>query len=323
MEMTDTKTSPPEMTLEETLRVMDIARALRKERESVEREFSREEERALLQQRLLDTARITGEKITEAEIDVAIGQYYDRLHAFHPPPAGFSTFLAHVWVLRRTILTAGAMLFGFTLAAWWLFLSDSGPYSQAGRQKRNLAEARSMIERSETSIAGLTDDPAILADVEKLTREADAAASSEDASRLRDVAYRLEALDRRLQEVYQVRIVGNDGRRSAFEGVMTDDSGSRAAGYFVIVEARTENGTLLTRSIRDAESGTIQQVSLWAEQVPEAIYERLKADKQSDGILHETLFAVKKRGERDEDVVLLDKEGRPIPRGIQMTDWEN
>ena len=252
-------TQEPELSLQETLRVMDVARALRKERESVERAFSRDEERAILRKRLTETAQVTGDKITEAEIDAAIAHYYGTLHAFHPPPPGWATFCAHVWVLRRTIMVLGSLLFGSVLIMWWLFWSASGPFSSTGRLNRNLAEAVESIERHVSSIQAIAEDRTAIEEAQELKRKAAIAKESQDLKSLESINRQIETLDRQLGESFEVRIVGNDGRQSAFEGVMTDETGSRAAGHFVIVEARDES------AIRLPACSGVARVARWGE----------------------------------------------------------
>ena len=81
------------------------------------------------------------------------------------------------------------------------------------------------------------------------------------------------------------------------------------------------DGKVLRRRIRNAETGKTQTVSTWAERVPQAVYERIQSDKQSDGVLDETLFAVKKPGEPDLEVVLKGESNEPVQRTSQITKW--
>ena len=55
--------------------------------------------------------------------------------------------------------------------------------------------------------------------------------------------------------------------------------------------------------------------------MPHAVYQRLAIDKQSDGVLDETAFARKERGQRDLTIIMLDENGQPLVRLGQVTTW--
>lgn len=243
-------TAEHELSLQEMLRVMDVARTLRKERETVARQFNREQTRQVLRERMLQTSSITGEQLTEAEVDAALEQYFDNLHTFTPPPPGVSTLLAHAWVRRWRLGVLLAVVAALGVLTWWLWPRPVDP--------RN--------------------------------------------------------------EVYEVRIV-NGANQSGVDRYFTDEEGTRQPAYYLIVQAIAPDGEPLPRRIRNAETGQIETVTTWAERVPAAVYERIRADKQRDGVLDETLFAVKRAGTTELDVVLSGEDGSPIQRGGQITEW--
>ena len=109
------------LTLQETLRVMDVAREMRDQREKAEEMFRRDDLRVALREKLLRTARLSGDNVTEAEIDAAIGQYMETLHTYQDPAPGLKRFLAHCWVWRGRILWSLAGLAGFAGGLWYLF----------------------------------------------------------------------------------------------------------------------------------------------------------------------------------------------------------
>jgi Family of unknown function (DUF6384) len=74
--------------------------------------------------------------------------------------------------------------------------------------------------------------------------------------------------------------------------------------------------------IHSRETDRTEMVSRWGEQVPEAVFDRLAADKTEDGVLDEHDFGVKRRGTREFEVTLKDAEGQPIKRGGQITSWQ-
>jgi hypothetical protein len=115
---------PSDLPLAETLRIMDVARTLRQEREIAQEQFNREEVRQLLRQKLKASTEITGSEVTEAEIDAAIESYFNNLHTYRDPPWGVEVFLAHLYVRRVQVLVA-LIVITVLVAGLWL-LAGSG-----------------------------------------------------------------------------------------------------------------------------------------------------------------------------------------------------
>ncbi|MEM8866512.1 MAG: DUF6384 family protein [Planctomycetota bacterium] len=117
----DRRAGSEDLTIAEMTRIMDVAQALRRERTIAARELSQNETKRMLRQQLIETARVTGDPVTEAEIDAAIEHYFDTLHEFEPPEASLETFLAYLYVMRGEILAWTAFLGGGAAVLWTLF----------------------------------------------------------------------------------------------------------------------------------------------------------------------------------------------------------
>ena len=108
-----------DLTLVETLRVLEVARGLRQEREMAEVALARDEVRTLMRKRLMDAAVITGDKITESDVDAAIEQYFATQHTYQDPPMSFGVLLAHVWIRRYSLsIIISLILFVWMVFAW-------------------------------------------------------------------------------------------------------------------------------------------------------------------------------------------------------------
>ena len=114
-------TSATDLSLAETLRIMDIAVEVRRQREIAQQELQHDELRQQLRERLLNTAALTGEEISPALIDVALDHYYENLHAFREPVGTFRWWLAHLYI-RRGPIGLAVLLVGITLVVAWLWL---------------------------------------------------------------------------------------------------------------------------------------------------------------------------------------------------------
>lgn len=114
-------TEPKQLSLEELLRIMDVATTLRKEHDVVEEQLNLDQIKVRLRQRLLEAAKVTGERVTSEQIDTAIENYYDKLHTFEEPKWSFSVLMAHLYVRRATIIK-WAIGIGAVVALFWTLL---------------------------------------------------------------------------------------------------------------------------------------------------------------------------------------------------------
>jgi hypothetical protein len=310
-----------ELSLAEMVRIMDVATALRQDRELVEEQLNFDQIKARLRQKLTEAAKVTGEEVTEAEVDAAIEQYYSSLHSFREPPRDFRIVLAHLWARRRTILIwSGAGLAAVALITW-LFLLPSGPLNPGGRAERRIAALTHSIQQSADRIKAVSNDPSVNPELEKLVAQAGTYEAQKDGGRLEEVNRQLSNLEERLREEYTVAVVSAPGKKSGIDRFITDQDGKRVSGYYLIVEARRSDGKVLSRRIHNSETGQDDEVSVWAERVPKEVYDRLAKDKREDGILNETTFATKRVGFASEEIQMNGSDGQPLTRTGQITKW--
>ena len=119
---------PVDLSLNEMLRVMDVARELRKDRELAEQALARDEVRAQLRNKLMRTAELSGDRVTEAEIDVAIDTYFANRHVYQDPAFSPSVMVAHLWVRRWKLVAWGVVGAVAAAAAWGLFMAPFAPF---------------------------------------------------------------------------------------------------------------------------------------------------------------------------------------------------
>jgi hypothetical protein len=280
-----------------------------------------DELKARLKDRMIAAAKVTGEEVTPEEVDAAIAQYYGGLYSFHEPKLGFSVALAHLWVRRREILTWGASILGSIALIWWLFLSTNGPLTVTGRTHRQVERLAAELSRKQDSIRAVAQDPAVAHELSRLAAEADTYRRQDDLKQLDATRSTLAELESKLREEYTVSVVPGADRQSGIDRYYTDKDGKRIAGYFLIVEAKRPDGSLVRRKIRDSETRRSKDVTTWGERVPKEVYDRIAADKRKNGSVTETTFAVKRRGFAEEEVKMAGPDGKPIARTEQIVDW--
>lgn len=298
---------------------MDVASALRREREVAVRELAIDETRARLRQRLRAAADESGDPVTDAEIEVAIDHYFESQFEFAAPRRGWRVLVAHAWVRRRAITASLLVVATLSLGIWRLFLSESAPLSGAARQARAVASAWETVPGVLTRARTLAADDPARAEVESLAGELEAVHARGNIAGIQSGAARLASLLARLADEYVVRVVSRPGERSGMDAYYEDAHGSRISGYYLIVEQIGQSRPR-QRAVFDAELQAERRVRKWGEQVPKAVYDRIAADKQADGIVDDAIFARKERGHLDEVIVMTGPDGStPLPRGRQIT----
>lgn len=110
----------PELTLVETLRVLEIARGMQQERSDAAMALARHEIRQVMRKRLLDAAAITGDSVTESDVDAAIDHYFATQHSFADPPMSVTVFLAHLYVRRGLVFLIVSGIAGMVLLRMFL-----------------------------------------------------------------------------------------------------------------------------------------------------------------------------------------------------------
>lgn len=303
------------LSLEEMTRIMDVAATLRKERALVDQQLNIEQIKAKLRERLLEAAKVSGDPVTAAEIDAAIASYYDQLHEFREPPAGFQTFLAHLWCLRRSVFK---WLLGLVGVGAAIIAFGAVRESQVNSRADSLYRQTAAVEKS---ILQWDDAASLKGELHSKLAAAREAMEARDFATLERIKTELSTLQSEYASQYEVVIFSSPDERSATERIWTDESGSRTSGFFVLVTARDKEGELVEVPIHNRETDRTERVPQWGEQVPEAVFERLAADKKADGVLDEREFGVKRQGTRELEVTLKGEDGQPITRGGQITSW--
>jgi len=323
-------TDPSSLSLAEMLRIMDVATEMRKQRETVEKEFAVEDTKRMLRDKLLRTTAITGEPVTEAEVNAAIDAYFSTLYTYKDPPFSWSVLMARMYVRRTRLAIAGAVLLPLAGGGYWMLHQTARSITHAAQTGRNAVQSKQVSPPDKTTEAvsqptaildnlmakarTIAREPAVIDDLGQWQREIATARPQLDASELKSMEARLTLLISRLSETYELRIRSDPEQASGFERLFDQTH----PAYYVVVSARNERGEAIRQSIQDAETNQRFNAEFWGEQVPKDVFDRLVADKKSDGILNETLFGVKERGYRNLDLKLPGSDGKPIARGAQI-----
>ena len=301
---------------------MDVARAIRDEQLTVEQQFQIEETRAKIRERLIASAEVAGDHVTPAEVDTAIQLYFDNLNVYRDPPWGFNRLLAQFYVWRVRVVSAVAVGVAICLGIWLAFFIPAMPWSSASRAAQAVHAAEQAAQTQLDQLLGVTKkDAAATQAVDELSKEFYTIKATGNVTAIQRTQLRMAELFQTLERQYELQIVTGEGRDSAVTH-RWEKGGPEALAYYVIVEERSREGRLVPQKVKDAETGETKTVTQWGEQVPKEVYDRLKNDKASDGVLNETRFAEKTRGAMSERVLLPGADGQPIQRGLRITRWD-
>jgi len=173
--------------------------------------------------------------------------------------------------------------------------------SDLGAARSEVSEAGALVERHarllalEPEIAGL--HAAVLAEAVEdlaleraatLRRSADAQLAARDADGLEETARSYRQLHQQVGAEYEIVIVGGFWR--------DHNELPNVRNHYVRVQAIAPDGTRVPIVIRNEEYGITSEVTEWAERVPREVYDRVRADKQDNGIIDDDDFGFKRRG---------------------------
>jgi hypothetical protein len=179
----------------------------------------------------------------------------------------------------------------------------AGERLRAVAQRFVLAEARlQTMTLSGPATATLSDARA---------RAEAALVAADDASAATAVTT-LEQFAASLDLSYSLRIVSRQGVQS---GVWRyAESAPDGKNYYIVVEAIDTAGNVVMVPVLNEETQKTQNVSRFAVRVPYAEYERVKADKQDNGLIDDAVVGEKRRGE-------LEVNYQIAVAGGAITDW--
>ena len=182
-------------------------------------------------------------------------------------------------------------------AASAALLAVDEAFGAAMRARQQEAESRAELERLRRALPGVDVEAAAARERGELEQTAAEALDAGDLPRARGAIERLRALVRELDLVYELRIVQN-GQAGVWRYPTAD---RRVRNHYIIVEAVGPDGKVLRLPIASEEDGGTRVVRQFGIGVPEAVYERVKADKLDNRIVDDRVFGHKRRGRRQPD----------------------
>jgi hypothetical protein len=267
-------------------------------------ESAREEQ---LVARLKEIYGAQGIEVPDRILKDGVKALAEQRFVYKPPRDTFSVKLAKAYVNRKrwlpqTVTAVGllaAIAVGFQLLVF-------GPMN---------AEWQNMPTTISAELAegqALATDPVIDAQLASLAAEGQRAVANGDRDGARTQLKAMQGMNDQLAQEYDIRIVSRPDEDTGFWRQANDQP--NAMNYYLVVEALAPGGRVLKVPIRSVEEQTTESVSMWAQRVDKATFDRVAAEKQSNGMVVNDILGRKARGELEPAF------DTPVPGGA-ITEW--
>ena len=288
--------------LDDVMLAMDVVDTLRRRRRLVERELDAEGREQDLKQRLHKIYATQGIEVPDHVLEEGVAALKEERFVYSPPPASLATRLASLYVRRASwgkwVMASLAGL----LVAWLVYhFTVVVPRTQLPER----------LEAAYQSVVNVESDEA-RRQAEQLYKTAGTALKQGDEEAARTALQSLHDLRSTLEQAYTLQIVSRPGEKSGVWRV--PDANPNARNYYIIVEALAADGRTLQVPVVNEENGRSERVSKWGLRVEKAVFERIAADKQDDGIIQQRRFGTKQSGRLKPDY-------RIPTSGAAITQW--
>lgn len=283
--------------LDDLMMAMDVVDTLRHDEQLVVRELGADNRDERMIARLREIYASQGIEVPDHILQAGVEGLKEDRFVYAPPSAGAMRLLAHIYVARMTWSKwlGGLVLACVILVAGWQFLVVAPRERAAAALQVELTrEIPETLSTLSQRIAGLNPEKSALDEAQRLIDIGQTAAEDRRIEAARKAVDDLRTLASELAAVYDVRIVSRPGTPTGVTRI--PDSNPNAKNYYLIVEAIGPDGKVVERNVKSEEDGEEKKVTIWAQRVPESTFERVRNDKEKDGIVQNNLLGTKVRG---------------------------
>ena len=271
--------------LDEVMLAMDVVDTLRHRQLLVEQELGSDDRDQALLARLRQVYSAQGIDVPDRVLEEGVAALREDRFAYRPPPPGLSTAFARLYVRRLRVGALALALLMLVALVWGVH--QAAVVAPREALARDLEAVHARVLEVATVDEARTRAASVLA-------AGRSALAGDDASAARAALADLEALQATLEQRYELLIV--TGANSVSGVWRVPDANTAARNYYLIVEARDDGGRPVQVNVVNEETGRLERVSSWGLRVPEAVFERVAADKRADGIIQERFVGEKLRG---------------------------
>ncbi len=288
--------------LDEVMMAMDVVDTLRHDERIALKELGAEQRDAAMIERLREIYKSQGIEVPDRILLEGVESLKQNRFVYSPPAAGFQRTLALIYVTRMRWAKILLVLLLLAVAAFlaWRFLVVA-PRERAAEALR-IELTQTLPAEFDAALARIRD----VAEVEEAVQRAEtlaaagrSAAASGEIAAARKAAADLRKLEARLLEVFEIRIVSRPGTPTGVTRIPQANASAR--NYYLVVEAVAPDGRVLPQEVTSEEDGALKTVTIWGQRVPRATFDRVRRDKEDDGIVREAVLGAKARGRLEPD----------------------
>ncbi|WP_181701480.1 DUF6384 family protein [Chthonobacter albigriseus] len=285
--------------LDELMLAMDVVDTLRHQEGLVAKELSQDARDSELKERLRKLYESQGLEVSDRILEEGIRALKESRFAYEPPRQSFALTLAKAWVNRGKVARVVLALAVLGAGVWgwqsWRTSSEQAA-TEAARVEITETLPKSLEAAAAAVLAEARDARAQRVAADRIA-DARAALARGDVAATRTAVAAIDALRAELTRTYVLRIVSRPGESSAVWRI--PDVNSSARNHYLLVEAVTPGGEVLQLPVTSEEDGKTTAVAMWGVRVSEATFNRVRRDKEADGIVNDNIVGEKPRGSLD------------------------
>ncbi len=279
-------TAKPAAPLDEVMLAMDVVDTLRHRQDLAVRELGTDAKERQLIDKLRDIYHQQGIEVPDHILKEGVAALQESRFVYDPPPPGFGTSLARLYVGRKRWgkPVAAALIALLVLGVGYFGVWQPYQNSVAEAARIELAEGLpAQMDALYQTIFEETKVQQAVVDAEALRTHGKTYAAEGNREAAEKAVADLTALRDQLRLDYTLRVVNRSGMQSGFWTI--PDVNTEATNYYIVVEALDADGQVLSLPILNEEDGGTDVVDAWGVRVPESVYDAVAADKQDDGII--------------------------------------
>lgn len=279
-------TAKPAAPLDEVMLAMDVVDTLRHRQDLAVRELGTDARERQLIDKLRDIYHQQGIEVPDHILREGVAALEESRFVYDPPPGGFGTTLARLYVGRkrwgRPVGTAllALLLLGVGYFGVWQ------PYQNGVAEAARIELAERLPAQMDALYQTIFEETKVqqaVTDAEAIRSRGKAYAVEGNRAGAEDAVADLTALRDQLRQEYSLRVVNRADMQSGFWTI--PEVNTAATNYYIVVEALDADGNVLSLPILNEENGETEVVSVWGLRVPESVYDGVAADKRDDGII--------------------------------------
>ena len=289
-----------EAPLDDLMMAMDVVDTLRHDEALVRKELGSENRDARMIERLREIYASQGIDVPDHILEAGVEGLKEDRFVYNPPAGGISRFFALLYVTRMSWskwLAAVVVVLVLAGAGWQFLVVAPRERAAEALQVELAQELPARLNELTSRIEGLTSNPDILAEARATREDGLVAAQDGEADAARRAAEDLSGVAAALAESFTIRIVSRPGTPTGVTRI--PDANRSAKNYYLLVEALDGDGNPIPRKVVSEEDGKTRDVTIWAQRVKKSVFDRIRRDKETDGIVQETELGIKRRGELD------------------------